>query len=415
MGGRIKLPQNVFEAAVERTRALFKDPRDRVVVSFSAGKDLGVCLEIAILAATLEGRLPVTVTMRDEEILLPGTFEYAERVAERPEVDFRWIVQNHPYLNIYDRRMPYLWAFDPELPPEQWVRRPPSWATYIEEQPIEAICTSKLFPPPHPDGKVYNIVGLRASESSRRMMGLHSAGGYLTAMNPKTGVYGARPIYDMTDSDIFLCISKMGWDYNRAYDVMHKLGIPRAHLRIAPVTMNEAGLTSLILARKAWPDWFDKVCERAPGVRQAALFGKRMLEPNRLSGELWEDCFRRECIDEAPPWIANRSRLAAETYTRRHKNHSADPFPQEVACIECGGGWRTSWKGLAKSLFHGDPFSYHGFLPYVEPAFFRPKLEGTVRGRWGGKPKFAHRLDDVVRGGAFRDLAGRRPLFRGYE
>lgn len=388
MGGRKYLPENVFEAAVERTRALYREPKDRVVVSFSAGKDSGICLEIAILAATLENRLPVYVTMRDEEILLPGTFEYAERVAARPEVEFTWIVQQHPFLNIYNRRMPYVWAFDPELKPEQWVRQPPSWATYIEEQPIEAICTYDRFPPPHPDGKVWNIVGLRASESSRRMMGLHSAGGYITGLNTKTGVYGARPIYDMTDGDVFLAISKMGWDYNRAYDVMHKLGIPRVSLRIAPVTMNPQGLKGLVLARKAFPDWFDKVCERCPGVRQAALFGKRVIEPERRLGESWEATFWRECVEEAPPWIANRARKAAETYDRRHKNHSADPFPQEIACIECGAGWRSSWKGLARSLFDGDPFAYHGFLSYVEPSFFRPNLKDSVRGYWNGRPHF---------------------------
>jgi len=39
-----------------------------VVVSFSAGKDSGVCLEVCLLAAKETGNLPLDVVMRDEEI-----------------------------------------------------------------------------------------------------------------------------------------------------------------------------------------------------------------------------------------------------------------------------------------------------------------------------------------------------------
>lgn len=387
MAGRVRLGQNVFVMAVERTRAVYREGH-RVVVSFSAGKDSGVALEIAIMAATLEDKLPVEVTMRDEEMAFPGTFEYAERVAARPEVKFHWIVQRHPILNLYNRRMPYVWTFDTRLSPDQWVRQYPSWATHVEEQAIPFICSTRLFPPPE-GKKLMNIMGLRAAESGRRLMGIHSSGSYVTKEPGPAGSYSVRPIYDWTDDDVWLAVSKFGWDYNRAYDVMHKLGIPKRMLRIAPPTMNPKGWQSLTLARKAWPDWFDKVCDRCPGVEQAALFGPRWIEPNHKHGESWEATFRRECIDDAPPWIANRSREVMAQFLRRHGYHTSAPFPEIVPCLECAGG-SASWKKMADSMYNGDPFSVGAAktLPFIEPNFFRPELTGQAA-TWGGhKPTF---------------------------
>lgn len=94
--------KNVFDAAIDRMTELYEQGH-RIVVSFSAGKDSGVCLEICLIAAKLTGRLPVEVVMRDEEIMFPGTFEYAERVAARPEVSFHWLIANQPVVNVFNR------------------------------------------------------------------------------------------------------------------------------------------------------------------------------------------------------------------------------------------------------------------------------------------------------------------------
>jgi predicted phosphoadenosine phosphosulfate sulfurtransferase len=115
---RRRLEENVFDAALERLTALYADGH-RIVVSFSAGKDSGVCLELVILAARSTDRLPVEVVMRDEEVMYPGTFEYAERVACRPEVEFHWLVAHQPIVNVFDRVSPYFWTFDPLLSPEE--------------------------------------------------------------------------------------------------------------------------------------------------------------------------------------------------------------------------------------------------------------------------------------------------------
>ena len=85
------LDQDVFVRAKKRIRAVY-EAGHRVIVSFSGGKDSTVCLELAIQVAREMGLLPVETVMMDEEILYPGTFEYSDYVANRPEVDFHWFV-----------------------------------------------------------------------------------------------------------------------------------------------------------------------------------------------------------------------------------------------------------------------------------------------------------------------------------
>ena len=64
--GRNYIGIDVFNAALERMVNIYGEGH-RVIVSFSAGKDSGICLELAILAARETGRLPVEVVMRAEE------------------------------------------------------------------------------------------------------------------------------------------------------------------------------------------------------------------------------------------------------------------------------------------------------------------------------------------------------------
>lgn len=378
MSGRTYLGMSVFQAAVARCAEQYAAGH-RLVVSSSGGKDSAVTLEVAILAATQTGRLPVEVVMRDEEILFPGTFDYLERVAARPEVSMRWVVAHQPILNAFDRERPYWWVFDPEVDRELWVRQPPDWAEEIPDMNIQALVSPGYYPPP-PGKELHCVMGLRGQESRNRMMGIHSSGGYLTKPN-FLGVRNLRPVYDWTDADVWLAIHKFGWDYNAAYDVMHRLGINRRDLRISPPTMNPAGGDMLGIAAGAWPEWWNRVTRRLPSTRTYALYGKRAVQAQRRSDETWEQCFFRTCVDTAPAWIAARASEQADKTVRRHLRHSTAPLPQAGKCLQCGT--LGSWRVLAMSMYLGDPFSQRAQLPYVEPEFFRPGA-----GRWNGSPSF---------------------------
>lgn len=403
---RVSLGTTTFDAALERTMALYERDDRRVVCSFSAGKDSGVCLELAIMAAEATGKLPVDVVMRDDEVMFPGTFEYAERIAARPEVRFHWLIAGQPVINVFNRAEPYFWCFDDRLTPDEWVRKPPgyeaageprltpglrwhpeAWANegYVEvipDQFIEAITQTDRFPV---DGELFDVVGLRVQESRGRLFGIYASKGYLTGAN-RYGVRKARPIYDWTDGDVWKAMGDLVWDYNQAYDVLHRLGVARHKLRIAPPTMNPAGVPTLALARAAWPHWFDRVDQRLPGVRSVAMFGMRAVAADRRFGESWEDCFRRTCIGEGtPPWIAERAMTAMTKTLEVHRSHARTPLPESETCWQCNGEL-GSWRGLVRYLYGGDPFvtKSGGTLKVIEPEFFR---EGA--GTWGGTPAFS--------------------------
>ena len=332
----------------------------------------------------LEGRLDVV--MRDEEIMYPGTFEYAERVARRDDINFHWLIANQAIVNVFNRAEPYWWVMDEGLDPEQWVRQPPDLdcVEHIEGKTIGHINSTARFP--CAEGKaVYYVMGLRASESARRTMAVFSAGGAFCYpwKDPETGMTAiwGNPIYDWKDEDIWLAINRFKWDYNKAYDVMNKMGVPKKHLRIAPPTLNQASVEHLGVAARAWPHWFDRVATRLKGVRTAAQYGGRACKPHRRYGESWEQCFMRECINEAPAdWIKERSIQAMDRTLKRHNRHATSRLPDSKKCKECGeiGNWRQ----LATFMYGGDPFSLKvGFLKNMEPEFFR---KGA--GFWGGKP-----------------------------
>lgn len=273
--------ESVFSEGIDRIAQLYRGGH-RVVVSFSAGKDSGVCLELSKLAAEQEGCLPVEAVIRDEEIMFPGTYEYAERVRSDPKVKLHWIIAHQPIINVFNRECPYWWVFDPLLDPTEWVRQPPSFAEHIDRLNIENMADTKRFPPQ--EGKeLIHIIGIRTQESRRRLWAISSVGGYVTKIRYKNE-RNAFPLYDWSDGDIWKAVYDNKWDYNKAYDAMHRLGMPRDRLRIAPPTMNVAGIQGLRIASRSFPQWFEKVCKRLPGVRAAVRWGRAVLTPKRATG-----------------------------------------------------------------------------------------------------------------------------------
>ena len=364
---KLNLNINVFDAALNRLQELYEQDHT-IVVSQSGGKDSTVCMELAIMAADAAGKLPINVIHRDEEILFPNTYEYLNRCAERPEINFHHVWAGQPVINVFNRKLPYWWIFDENVPQEDWVRTPPDYAYKIDDLNIQALVTKERFPTPD-DKDLLACIGLRVQESPNRRMGLFSSKGHITKAN-KEGVKYLRPIYDWTDGDVWKAINDFKWDYNHAYDVMVKHGRSRNKLRIAPLTMTQAGIPDLQLGQKAFPRWFDKVCHRLDGIRTAAQFGKISCQPRRKSGESWEECFKRECIDEAPKWIAERAKIIMNEQLRIHHKKTGNYDLPQINSVRANP--LGSWKKLSMALWNGDPFSLKcNKLHYMEPEYFR--------------------------------------------
>jgi len=252
----------------------------------------------------------------------------------------------------------------------------------IDQLSLDYVINPVDFAPP--DGK--NLVvtmGVRASESRNRNMMIQKVGGHISGSRHDNEKH-ARPIYDWTEADVWLAIKEKGLDYNKAYDVMTRFGMDRKAQRIAPMTMTPHAIPILQVVSKAFPDWFDRLNTRLPGVRLAAMYGRQVLYPIRRDGESWRECYFRLNVDTAPDWIAARAVKYVEIMERRHSTHSLEPILDTVACPTCGG--HVSWKKMAEQMFLGDPFlleTREVGVGYVEPEFFR-----NGAGTWEGKPTF---------------------------
>jgi hypothetical protein len=85
MATKIFTDKTVLEHALERIRTAY-DRFDRVVVSFSGGKDSTAVLNLALMVAKERNKLPLEVIYFDEEAVHPTTIEYVKRVQANPDV-----------------------------------------------------------------------------------------------------------------------------------------------------------------------------------------------------------------------------------------------------------------------------------------------------------------------------------------
>lgn len=125
------------------------------------------------------------------------------------------------------------------------------------------------------------LVGIRTQESHNRWRAIHSDKNYKHLFNYKwtrridRGIYNAYPLYDWKVSDIWTANGKLGWDYNRLYDLYYRAGVPLGRQRVASPFISEA-IQSLSLYRVIDPDMWGRMVSRVNGVNFAGMYGKTM-------------------------------------------------------------------------------------------------------------------------------------------
>jgi predicted phosphoadenosine phosphosulfate sulfurtransferase len=334
----------------------------------------------------------------------------------------KWFWAVHPVPNVLDRLCPFWWSFDPvcryawlRSPPPDGIKRStlympdivtPEHFAFRQAESFRAECDhchSEQAWPLKPrvacpgcgvvqdvswdpddleiEGHVYVLIGIRAQESPGRKLGVIAQGGHIATRRNRDGTLNVWPIYDWTEGDVWLAIKDHCWDYNSAYTDMLRAGWPRNQMRVASITLSSTTVKNLQHAKKTWPSWFDRVCDRIDGV--VDLKSVADVFPKRSPGESWESFFWDICVDTAPAWIADRARRVASHFKKRHANHSCEPFPDSEACVSCSSS-KGSWQQLVRSAYGGDPFSLSfSFLDQVDPASFRPILEERWKNRRG--------------------------------
>lgn len=373
-GERVYQATSVYDKSLDRIRALY-DRFDYVFVCFSGGKDSTACLQLALQIAKEKSSLPLIVVTFDEEAIPPETVEYMDRVRQNPDIDFRWMCVPIEHRNACSKKQPY-WYPWAEEDKAKWVRPLPEGAitsfpgmtrSSIEDQ-IAAMFPASM-------GIGCNIMGIRTQESASRYRAIVSARGesaYIKHHDTAKHLYKAYPIYDWTTEDVWKAPKLMGWDYNKAYDLMEQSGLSLSNQRCSP-PFGEQPIRRLHTYKTCWPDLWAKMTARVHGAATAAryantdLYGYRLTDDILPEGMTWRQ-FTMETIKK----LSERSRQevaeAIKGITSIHQSYTTDPIPDADPHPVSGVCWKVMSIG---ALAGGNKFGRQGQRMNVKARDFR--------------------------------------------
>ena len=278
---------NVYDALIQRLDFVFSE-FDKVVVSFSGGKDSGVLLSITMDYARRTGNLGrLAVYHMDYEAQYTKTTEYVDRVFDAlpAEVEgFRvclpikaqcstsmfqayWQPWKMGEKSIWCRPMPtkhvinennFPWNFDYEISDYDF--------------------NIKFGKAVYPGKKVCFLVGIRTQESlnrwrtMNRRMAVNEYKGMRYTTVITDNLVNAYPLFDWTVEDVWTANARFGYDYNKVYDLMYLAGVPLAKMRVAS-PFNDCAQDALKLYKVLEPDTWGLLVGRVNGVNFTGLYG----------------------------------------------------------------------------------------------------------------------------------------------
>lgn len=346
---KVHTEESCLDLARERLRLCY-DRYDTVRVQFSGGKDSTVCLNLALEIAAEAGRLPVLVDSFDEEAIPPETVQYMDRVAARPDLVFRWFCLPVKHSNACSRTEPVWYPWDPDKQP-LWCRPlPPQAITRLAGHDRQPIHESHALIAPPSGGTTCLVMGIRADESISRFQSVACRQGREAFLsrgetNKAPWIIKAYPIYDWVSEDVWLAPHRLGWDYNRAYDVMAAAGIPLHTQRCAPPYGSQP-MRRLHTYAQCWPDLWARMVARVDGAATAARYGNTPLygtgqlpEIDDPTDTAWKDLAHAKLMALEPGLRAEVAKGIHKCLSL-HMNLVSDPIPDRIPHPISGLSWR---------------------------------------------------------------------------
>lgn len=290
------LDDDVLTAARKRIRRIL-DLFDHVVVAFSGGKD-----SMVVLHLMHEFQERVKVMFLDEELIPETVLGVVDYYRQLDWVDMRWVavpLSNTKY--ILGKTYPYVqWDESGE---REWLRPkpahsltslvlPPKDGTSYDQSEMPA-CVPGMF---GLNGKVCVLTGVRATEGNRRFLSIATKLNecYIVAAEGSKQVQQGKPIYDMTEEDVFKYLYECGANVSKIYDAQAAIG---SNLRVSSPLHVEKMLYAPEQNQHD-PEFWDRVTKIFPEVRIQERYGADLDREGAAKGygNTWQDI--RRWIDE---------------------------------------------------------------------------------------------------------------------
>lgn len=393
---------DVLTAARQRTEWAF-DNFEKVYVSFSAGKDSTVMLDIAANVAREKGRR-FGLLLVDLEGQYKLTIDFAlKRFADLEDItDQYWVCLPIALRNAVSVYQPKWQCWDAEAE-DAWIRTPPAIAITEAAQPFPFFEPGMEFEEFVPEfGEWYSegkptacLVGIRANESLNRYRTIASTkkqshrGKRWTSL-VTDHVYNVYPIYDWATEDIWTYHGKTRAPYNGLYDLMAKAGLTIHQQRICQ-PYGDDQRRGLWLYHLIEPETWSRVVARVNGANGGSLYVQEWGNINgyrkitKPPGHTWQT-FAELLIRSMPPQMERHYKDKVLLFQKWWINRGyPDGIPDEAPYALEAKRLAPSWRRVCKALLRNDywckglGFSQHRSDAYAK---YQRMMDGR-RSRWG--------------------------------
>ena len=360
----------VLSAAKERISLAF-DISQRVLVSFTGGKDSTVMLHLVATEARKRNR-SIGVLFVDWEAQYSLTIDHVSEMINlyKDVITLYWVCIPLTTVNATSQINPEWICWEPSKE-NLWVRPLPAGSITDNRdfQFYKYAMTFEEFVPEfskwYGNGEITScFIGIRVDESINRRRTLFSnekkvkCGHKYTTVVTDT-LFNIYPIYDWKTKDIWLFHGKTGLPYNRLYDRMYQAGLSLSQMRICEPYGNEQR-RGLWLYHVIEPSTWGRIVARVSGANMGSIYARErgnVLGVDSISlpeNHTWKT-FAMSLLESMPKTTSEHYKNKISVYIKWYQTHGYPNGLPEEQEGDCGSvDNKPSWKRICKTILRND-------------------------------------------------------------